>query len=268
VFGRSGTSLGPADGSLESDADFALVRSDARGQVQRFAWARGCSLRFGDDVLAASAQRVHTLAVRTDPDGRVHVEVSEPESSLLIRVRAGAALVLNGEPVEPPRIEDGYWRPFAALPRTLVADDADAFVRLTETDEWARVADPGSWQTGYTHHETDVGRHETGDYVLRVPADGRYAVEAFLPRVTKPASDRVEYRVPAPGTAVEVGGAVAAVRQGEDVAVLTLDQSSAAGWVRLGSFDLVAGELRVTVRNVTETDGLYLIADAVRLVHP
>ncbi len=151
----------------------------------------------------------------------------------------------------------------------MVADDLSSFDKITKTNEWTSVADPSAWSGGYTHHETDLGRHESGEYVLQVPKSGTYGVEVFLPRITMLPSDRVEYSVPAAlGKVADPGGAIVAAQKDSGSYVFTLNQQAMAGWVKLGDFALNQGELRIRATNVTSTDGLYFIADAVRLVCP
>jgi hypothetical protein len=194
------------------------------------------------------------------------VQVKDADRSLAIRVGRARQIVLNGKPVAHPVIRDGMYYPYAAMPLTVTADDADAFQRVTQGNEWQEVADPKACGNSYTVHETDPGRNENGNYTLRVPESGRYAVEVSLPAITMTPSDRVEYSVPAPGKPAAMGGAVVASRQGGGTMVVTLNQQAKCGWVRIGEFDLKKGMLTIGSRNVTPNDGIYFLADAVRIV--
>lgn len=259
AFGECGKTVSYRGGKHIANADFALVHLD-----HGFTWARGRRLVFDGNTLATADGEVLSLAVHYG--SKLTVDVKDPESTLAINTRGIKRIVLNGKPVAKPVVRSGMYYPFAGTPRTIVADDRDAFVRTTQTNEWGRICDPNAWSTGYTHHETDPGRHEGGDFVLSVPKTGTYAVEVFLPKATMDPSDAVEYRVPAMGRPVEAGGAVKAVREDNGAWVFTLDQRARSGWVRLGEFGLPKGEMRINLRNVTQLDGVYLIVDAARLV--
>lgn len=265
VFGKTGTPVGYRGGRHRADADFAAVRMHKSGGVAAFAWAHGRELGFNGAIYARCEQNTAGLAVRYD-NGRVLVETKDPHPSLVVRVGTSSTVVLNGAQLTNPVIKDGMCHLFASSPVTIVADDRDAFETVTQTNEWTRVVDPGSYATGYTHHETDIGRHENGYYVFDVPQTRTYAVEVFLPSITMNPSDRVEYRIAAMGRPAAVGGAVVGAREEDGVWVLTVNQQEMSGWVRLGEFALTRGPLRINARNATDIDGLYFVADAMRLV--
>jgi len=246
-------------------ADFAAVRRSADGAVTSFAWALGRSLNFEGKVLAEADALVHTLGV-TQREDTLRVEAPEPEATLRIRAGACKRFVLNGEPVSNPALRDGMWYPFADQPRAYTADNRDDFQRLTETDEWEEKADPAAWSGSYLQHETDIGRHENGVYVLDVPETDRYRVEVFLPKITVQPSDRVEYRVIGEGRPAERSEAIVSSRSASRTHVIIVNQQAMSGWTSLGEFTLSQGKLRIAARNVTEVDGLYFIADAVRIV--
>lgn len=265
AFGESGKAASYRGGAHRSNADFALVRLSEKGAVSSFAWANGRELRFNKHTLASAGAAVHSLSV-SYLGAQMRVEAAEPDSTLAIRVAGATSIVLNGRPVAKPVIRNGMYYPFADLPAAIVADDRDRFERITQTSEWGRVAEPESWATGYTRHETDPGRRESGSFVFQVPRAATYRIEVFLPRITMDPSDRVEYVIPAMGRPAGQGGAVLAVREDQDATVVTVNQQSMAGWVRLGDFALQPGVFRVTATNVTQTDGVYFVADAMRLV--
>lgn len=264
VFGQSGKMVTYRNGSHKVDADFALVRMNAKGGVAGFAWAHGRSLVFNKQALAKCGANVISLSVAYDGP-KLIVEAKEPDSTLAIRMGSAKSAVLNGKPVARPVVKAGMYYPFADLPRTIVADDRDGFERITKTNEWERVADPVSYSTGYTKHETDPGRHEEGSYVFQVPESRTYGVEVFLPKAGVMPSDAVEYTIPAMGKPAQALGPIKEVA-GEASKVMTVNQQAQCGWLSLGRFALNKGEFRINARNVTEIDGLYLIADAMRLV--
>lgn len=266
VFGDSLTNAAYRGGKHSSCADFAVVRMDNSGRLKSYAWAYGKSLMFNGTVLAKADSPVYQLAVVYD-GATANVEVREPDASIAIAVRGCKRFVLNGKSVPRPIVRDGFYYPFGNSARAVVADDACSFERVTQTNEWTTVPDPGAWSGSYTHHETDPGRRESGDYVLRVPKKGTCLVEVFLPRVTLTPSNRVEYRVPSLGLKPgEQDAAVVDVREEDGATVFVVNQQAMSGWVKLGYFALGSGELRIRAANVTQTDGVYFIADAVRLI--
>jgi len=266
VFGEPGRRVSYRKNKHAADAAFAVVRLSGNGKTRSFAWVDGRQLVFNGMLLAEARERVYGLCAAYTGQ-TLSVEARESDSTLRIRAFGAKRFVLNGKPVSKPVLRGGYFLPFAEAPPTVTADDLTGFERITKTNEWTFVPDPAAWSGGYTHHETDPGRHETGEYVLRVAAAGNYAVEVFLPKTTVRPSDRVEYRVNAEAAqTAETSGAIVGIRKEDRGCFFTLDQSAAAGWVRLGEFHLEPGEFRIRAKNVTETDGLYLIADAVRLV--
>ncbi|HPU27778.1 MAG TPA: heparinase II/III family protein [Phycisphaerae bacterium] len=265
AWGERGKVVRFAEGTHAMAADFAAVRRSADGAVTSFAWALGRSLNFEGKVLAEADALVHTLGV-TQREDTLRVEAPEPEATLRIRAGACKRFVLNGEPVSNPALRDGMWYPFADQPRAYTADNRDDFQRLTETDEWEEKADPAAWSGSYLQHETDIGRHENGVYVLDVPETDRYRVEVFLPKITVQPSDRVEYRVIGEGRPAERSEAIVSSRSASRTHVIIVNQQAMSGWTSLGEFTLSQGKLRIAARNVTEVDGLYFIADAVRIV--
>jgi hypothetical protein len=265
VFGKCGQSTLYRKGRHDADADFAIVRTDRKGHFRSFSRAFGKAFTFKGKTLATAGNRVFDLAVSYEGD-TVRINAKEPESTLAVRMGEAKAVVLNGKTIAKPVVKDGMCYPFAGMPVTIVADDRDAFERVTQGNEWTRVADPNSWSTGYTHHETDPGRHENGNYVFNVPSAGRYGVEVSVPDITMVPSDRIDYRIPASGTPVAVAGAVVNVKQDGDAYVITVNHQTKAGWVKLGDFDLPAGALKINAKNMTEIDGIYFTADAMRLV--
>ncbi|MGQ9456022.1 MAG: heparinase II/III family protein [Armatimonadota bacterium] len=266
VFGEPGTRVTYRNGKHIVDAAFAVVRLDTAGKIRCLAWADGKELVFNGTILVKSNSLVMSLYAEYKGD-TLYVEAREPDSTIAIRTGGAKRFVLNGAPVTRPVVKAGFFYPFGALAQTVTADDLSGFEQVTKTKEWTFVPDPAAWSGGYTHHETDPGRHETGDYVLQVPASGTYVIEVFLPKTTIVPSDRVEYTVRASAIDVaEPGGPILEVQKTNKCYVFTLNQQTMAGWVRLGKFTLEKGELRIPVRNVTPTDGLYLIVDAVRLI--
>jgi hypothetical protein len=265
AWGERGKTVRFAGGKHAIDADFATVRRGADRAVKSFAWALGRSLTFDGELLAATDAPVHSLGV-TLCEGTLCVESPEPEATLRVRAGASKRFVLNGKPVSDPTITQGMWHPFADQPRTYTADNRDDFERLTKTDEWEEKADPAAWSGSYLQHETDIGRHENGVYLLEVPQAGQYRVEAFLPKVTVRPSDRVEYRVIGEGKPAEPSEAIVSSRSASRTHVITVNQQAMSGWTSLGEFTLSKGKLRIAARNATEVDGLYFIADAVRIV--
>ncbi len=265
AFGRTGRPVRYRLGPDEADADFAVIRTDARGEITGWAWAAGRLLSHKGQVLARADQRVHNLGVVRN-GATLEVTAPEPELTLAVAARDATAFVLNGRPVADPTVREGMFYPFADAPAALVADDRDAFERRTRTEEWTRVPDPASWATGYTHHETDPGRGESGDFMFDLPRAGRWRVEVHLPAITMEPSDRVDYVIPGKGRPVEPGGAVVAARGGEGTTVVTVNQQARSGWTTLGEFNMKRGRLRIQARNRTETDGLYFIADAMRAI--
>jgi hypothetical protein len=266
VFGASGNNASYRNGKHVADAAFALVRMDPNGKVRSFGWADGSKLVFNGLILAEASARVFSLAAIYSGD-TLHIEAREACPSLRIRVGNAKRFLVNGKAVSKPVISSGFFYPFADEPQSVVADNLDGFERTTKTNEWVDVPDPNAWSGSYTHHETDPGRHESGEYVLNIPKYGVYAIDVFLPKTTILPSDRVEYTINA--EALEVSkptGAIVDVKRFNGSYIFTLNQQAMAGWVRLGEFSLREGELRVKARNVTESDGLYFIADAVRAV--
>lgn len=264
AFGQIDTPSAYRGGSHGMNADFALVRMAKSGQIKGLTWAIGKSLMFNRKLMAKSDNCIQSLAVEYQ-GSKMTVDADESDASLAVRVSDAKSFVVNGRSIAKPVVKNGMFYPFADLPRTIVADDRDAFKRLTETNEWARVPDPNSWSAGYTHHETDLGRHENGDYIFNVPKTGTYGVEVYLPKVTMTPSDRVDYRVAAVGQPVQPGGAVTNACYDGNAYTFTLNQQAMCGWVKLGNFDLRQGQFAINSRNMTETDGLYFIADSVRL---
>lgn len=265
AFGQTGRAVRYALGIDEADADFAVVRTDAGGEITGWAWAAGRLLSRNGQILARAEQRVHNLGVvRSGPT--LEVTCPEPEATLAVAAGGATAFVLNGRPVASPTVREGMFQPFADVPAALVADDRDAFERQTRTSEWTRIADPASWATGYTQHETDPGRGECGDFLFEVPRPGAWRVEVHLPAIPTELSDRVEYVIPGRGRPAETGGAVVSVRGGEGTTVVTVNQQARSGWTTLGEFNLKRGRLKIHARNRTKTDGLYFLADAMRLI--
>lgn len=266
VFGEPEIRAAYRNGKHAAEADFAVVRLSKSGTVGSFAWAFGRELTFNGSVLAKADKTVFSLSVRYEGE-KLSAEAREPDATIAIAARNCRTFVLNGKRVDRPVVKANFYYPFAGMPHTVVADDLSGFDKITKTNEWTSVADPSSWSGGYTHHETDPGRRESGEYVLQVPKSQTYGVEVFLPRITMLPSDRVEYRVPAVmGKAVDPGGAILEARKDDGAYVFTLNQQAMTGWVKLGDFALGQGELRIRATNVTSTDGVYFIADAVRLV--
>ncbi len=194
------------------------------------------------------------------------IDVPQPEGSLAIALLGRKIVILNGKQVSKPVIKNGMYYPFADLPLTIVADDRDSFERITQTEEWTAVADPNAWLGGYTHHETDPGRHESGYFVFNVPKDGKYKVEVYLPEITMHPSDSVDYRIEAQGEPAGKGGAIIGVKKEDNAYIFTLNQQAMSGWVNLGTFTIKEGKFKVLAKNSTEIDGPYFIADAMRLV--
>ncbi len=265
VFGESGALVSYRNGSHKVDADFAVVRMDAKGSVKSFAWAHGRQLVFNKQTLAKAGADVVSLSVTYDGPKLV-VEAKEPDPTLAIRANGAKSFVVNGKIVAGEVIRNGMYYPFAGEPAAVVADDHKNFERITRTDEWTRLADPASYANGYTEHETDPGRHEEGNYTFVVPESRTYRVEVFLPVTSHTPSDRVAYTIPAIGKCTEIGGPIVDAKQSHGPSVVTVDQQAQCGWVTLGRFTLNQGDLKINARNVTETDGLYFIADAMRLV--
>ncbi|MCX8053999.1 MAG: heparinase II/III family protein [Armatimonadetes bacterium] len=266
VFGELGTCVFYRNGKHAVNADFALVRLDKTGNVRAFAWTRGRELKFNGTVIAKSEGTLHSLAVQYEGD-RLLLEAREPDSTLAVAARNCKRFVLNGKPVSKPIIRKGLFFPFADRPMTLTSDDLAGFERITKTNEWTFIPDPAAWSGGYTHHETDPGRRESGEYVFRFPETRTYKVEVFLPKITITPSDSVEYRVSARfGKPVEPGGAVISAREEDGAYIFVLNQQIMSGWVKLGEFLFDRGLLRIRATNITSTDGLYFISDAVRLV--
>ena len=265
VFGQSGKSVTYRNGLHRADADFTVVRMDSNGKVKSFAWAHGRELVFNKQTLASAKADIHSLAV-TYEGPKLIIEAREPDPTLAVRIGSAKIFVINGKIVAAPSIKNGMCYPFAEMPPVVTADDRDAFEKITKTQEWERVADPASYAVGYTKHETDPGRHEEGDYVFVVPQTRTYRVEVYLPKTGVTPSDAVEYRIPAMGKPAIEGGPIVRVRGSEGPKTITVNQQAQCGWVSLGEFTINAGEFRINARNVTETDGLYFIADAMRLV--
>ena len=240
-----------------------MVRGGAN--PTRFAWADGCLLAYAGKPLAQADAPVHSLGVCLD--GTVmSVEASEPEATLRIDVGQAKSFTLNGKPVAQPTIKEGMFWPFADQPRAMVADDRDAFEPITKGEEWECKTDPASWAGTYLQHETDPGRHESGNFVLEVPENGKYRLEVYLPRVLVTPSDRVEYKVNAEGKPAAQSGPLVAVRSAGRTHALVVNHQAMCGWTPLGEFTLRKGKLRIMARNATETDGVYFIADAMRLI--
>lgn len=267
VFGESEKRVSYRSGNHRVDADFALVRMDAKGVVTNFALSHGRELVFNKKVLAKADSDMVSLSVTYDGQ-KLTIEAKEPDSTLAVRVGGAKMFVVNGKIAAGLTVKDGVCYPFASLPRAIVADDRDGFERVTQTQEWFRLADPASYATGYTEHETDPGRHEEGNYVFSVPETRSYRVEVHLPVTGHTPSDRVDYTIPAMGKCAEETGAIARVRDGKGQApsVITVNQQAQNGWVSLGTFALNKGEFKINSKNATEIDGLYFIADAMRLV--
>ena len=268
AFGKAGTPASYRGGKHRADADFALVRMDQAGNPKSFSWVRGSQLMFGGNMLAKAGAKVHSLAVKYE-NSTVKVEAPEPEASLAVSANGSSALELNGQKVSNPVLKDGMYYPFGDQKQAMVADDETGFERNIVEDkgrEWIRVPDPGSWSGGLTHHETDIGRAESGDYVLNVPEAGEYEVEVFAGKVTLVPSDKIEYRIPAAGKSADKGGAVVDQRAEEGAFIITVNHQSKVGWVNLGTFKLEKGQLKINAKNVTQTDGVYFVADAMRLM--
>lgn len=265
AFGECGKPVSYRGGKSVVDADFAVVRTDPKAGVKGCSWAYGRKLKFNGSLLASADSEVVDLAVRWEGPTLV-VDVKEPDSSIAIRMGSAKSVVLNGKPVAKPVVKDGLYYPYADQPVTIVSDDRTSFERLTKTTEWARTADVNAIKNGYTQHETDPGRHENGNYVFDVPKAGTYTVEVFLPRITMAPSDRVDYTIAATGIPAKTGGAVVDVTQDGGTSVVTVNQQAMSGWVKLGDFMISKGTFKVNAKNVTEIDGLYFVADAMRLV--
>lgn len=265
AFGQPGKKIKFAQGKNEIDAEFASVRRAEDNQVASFSWADGEMLSLDGQLLAAADGPVHALGVIRRGDALL-VEAPEPESTLRVQAGECRQFVLNGKPVTQPIVKDGMFWPFADQPRAIVADNRDAFERMTKGEEWEIKTDPGAWSGTYVQHETDPGRHESGQYVLDVPAAGKYRVEVCLPTITTTPSDRVEYRIIGEGKPAEAGGPIVSVRSASRTHTIMVNQQTMAGWVALGEFSLNKGKLRILSKNATEVDGVYFIADAVRIV--
>lgn len=265
VFGECGKVVPYRAGKSRADADFALVRLDKADNVKEFSWAYGREIVFNGVQLAKSNASVLSLVVRYVGD-KVIIDVQEPHSTLGVWMGSAKNVVMNGNALRKPVIKNGICYPFADQPLTIVADDRTAFVKLTETIEWATVADTNAYSNRYTHHETDPGRHENGDYVFEVPEAGTYTIEVHVPRITMTPSDRVEYRIKAVGIPAKVEGAIVDAQEDGGAHVLTVNHQSMAGWVKLGDFTLKKGKFKINAKNVTEIDGIYFTADAMRLV--
>ncbi|MDH7601288.1 MAG: heparinase II/III family protein [Armatimonadota bacterium] len=267
VFGSPREPASYRSGSHISDAAFAVVRLDTKGRITSFGWADGSKLIFNGKLLAEAAQqRISSLSVAY-VGSTLYVECAEPHPSIRILTGGAKRFVVNGKFLVKPVVIKGFVHPFPNAPAACVADDLDGFVKVTKTNEWTVVPDPAAWSGSYTQHETDPGRHECGEYVLQVPKAGVYAVEVFLPVTTITPSDRVEYTINAePVELSATSGPIVQRRMSQSGCTFVLNQQTMAEWVRLGTFSLSKGELRVQARNVTERDGLYFIADAVRIV--
>jgi len=265
AFGKAGSPVTIRGASIKLDADFAAVRLDRKDEVVSFAWARGRMLALADRVLAQSDAAVHDFAAIYKGDQLV-IHAPEPDATLKVAVGSAKSFEVNSSAVKTPVIKDGFFHPFGHMPRILVADDRDDFEYLTKTEEWERKTDPRCWAGGCTIHETDPGRHESGNYVFDLSAPGRYRVEVHVPDVSVMASERVEYVIRAGGTPASVGGAVVDVRNAQNICTITVNMQAAAGWVGLGEFALNRGKIKILSRNATEIDGLYFVADAMRLV--
>jgi hypothetical protein len=265
AFGEVGRRIAFRDGRHALNADSAVVRLNGKNAIRSFSWARGKEITFDRKLLAASDNEVTNLAVSYD-DGTIRVTAVEPDSTLRILVGGATRFVLNGKLVAKPRIEGGYFKPFSDLPKTIIADDRDSFETITQGQEWEQKGDSRAWFGGYTRHETDPGRHETGNYVIDVPKMARYSVEVFLGQYGVDPSDRTEYTIDAVGKPADIGGPIVEVRQTKTGWIVVLNHQAGQGWVSLGSYALEKGKLKVNARNDTSIDGLYFIADAMRLV--
>lgn len=263
-YGKAGE-VSAFDKLYKTDADFAFVRCGLSSEVEQLSLVNGRELLFNGKALVTSAVTIHSIAVRYDGAALI-VDISEPDANLAIAVQKAKKIILNGKVMTKPVIRQGMYYPYADQALTIVSDDRTGFAPITRSNEWTRTPDPNSWSGGYTCHETDPGRRECGRFMVSVPKAGKYKLEVYLPKVTVGPSDRVVYRFSAKGVPIEPGKAVIAVQRDGNEHVILVNQQEMSGWVKLGDFTLPKGQFTLRATNVTQTDGLFLIADAVRVV--
>jgi hypothetical protein len=265
AFGKTDKKMRYRDSDSRIAADSALVRMDKSGQIKAFAWTYGENLSFQGQTLAEADRVVHSLAVEYDGSSMI-VEAEEPEHSLAIQTGGATAIKLNGKKVSNPVIRDGMYYPFDSEPLCIVADNMESFKRITETNEWMKIADPEAYGGTYEHHETDVGRGESGTYHFGVREGGQYRIEVYLGDLTITPSNKTEYYIRAKGDPVQAGGAIVEVDKSRRRTTVTVNHQAKSGWVSLGEYKIPRGRFRIKAKNVTETDGIYFVADAMRLV--
>jgi len=265
ALGKTDRKMRYRDSESQVAADAALVRMDQTGQIKQFAWTFGQHLTYQGKTLAQADRVVHSLAVQYE-GAKMIVEAKEPEHSLAISAGGATTIELNGMQISNPVIRDGMYHPFADQPVCVVADNIDAFKRITKTNEWMKIADPQAYGGTYEHHETDPGRGESGVYSFRVHDAGNYRVETYLGNLTITPSNKTEYEIRANGQPAQTGGAVLKVDKGRRNTTVTVDHQAKCGWVSLGEYKIPRGLFRIKAKNVTETDGIYFIGDAMRLV--
>lgn len=193
-----------------------------------------------------------------------------------------AETIVNAEGFSGSRVLD--WTPSAA--EAIVVDDLDGGFGLDESQgtgmlrvagrggsdvqldqglpvgqgmqpaRWSRVASPqafGKYRRTMVVVRAGEGKRRAV-FTVELPRAGSWQLEYHLPQ--RPASGKTSRHPGKWNLTVAEGGADHEVRFDAD--------SGEAGWNALGTFDVAAGEVRVTVSD--STDGDYVVADAIRWV--
>ncbi len=274
VFG--GIALGEArfrSGQHVLDGDMMAVRTRDGRQLLSYSTFRARRAVFnGRELMRCSSPQL-ILDVAFREDGTVSITAREKDPSLVVWVGDARRILVNGSPAAA-RPSGGYLRVFPdEVEAVLVDDSSPGFERLTEGTKWTPVVHPIGFGYTYTYHVIRPEWRPAGRYTAFVPAPGDYRLQAFVPDIAIGRPSAVEYTVHgAPVRPATKGLAVSDVREQEDgagkVHVFTVDQSQVRSkWLDLGVWRFAQGTRPVlTVRNVSDENGPFLVFDAVRLI--
>ena len=253
--------------------DMLAVRTRNGRQILGYSAFRARRAVFGGRELMRSSSPVLNLDVAFRPDGTAAVLARETDPTLVVWVGDARRVLVNGEPARG-RPAGGYLRVFPDEPAVVLVDDSsDGFQRMTEGTKWTPTVHPIGYGYTYTYHVIRPEWRPEGRYTAFVPKAGEYRVQAYVPDIAIGRPKAVEYTVHgSPVSPAARGGAVLEIRRddsrGGAATVFTVDQSLVrSDWLDLGVWRFEEGSRPVlSVRNVSDENGPFLVFDAVRLI--